>query len=150
MSRFCSWYCCDCQSGPHNLDLHSACLDCGSMRCDDCSIVPTSSDNRNETVTMHSCSHELPAFASAPSHNCHGTALPPLRPSSPAMNPSTLDYGLSLPHGAGATVPGAKQHGTTYMYFCCKCNDGPKVYNVQPRCVICEHVSCDQCVYFGK
>lgn len=150
MSMTCSWNCCDCQSGPHNLDLHS-CLDCGSMRCDDCPIQPTPSVNNNQTATMHSCSHELPAFPSAPSQNCHATMSSPLRSSSPGINFSTLDYGLSLPQGAGAPVPGAKKHDTTYMYLCCKCRDGPKVYNVQPQCIICEHISCPECVvYAGK
>ena len=35
--------------------------------------------------------------------------------------------------------------GFTYVYFCCQCNDGPKVLNVQPRCVLCNHPACTNC-----
>lgn len=35
--------------------------------------------------------------------------------------------------------------GVVYWYFCCQCNDGPKAYNVQPQCVICNHIACAYC-----
>lgn len=35
--------------------------------------------------------------------------------------------------------------GFAYVYFCCQCMDGPKVYNVQPQCLLCNHISCANC-----
>lgn len=34
--------------------------------------------------------------------------------------------------------------GTTF-YTCCKCGDGPKVYEHQNKCVICNHEICGAC-----
>lgn len=142
-----SWYCCDCTLGPYNLNLHTACPDCGSKRCDDCSVRPSSSD---ELTTMHNCSHELPAFPAAPSHMFHESTLSPPKTLSPVMDHTDLYQGPSLPCRSGAAVPGAKQHGATSMYFCCQCNDGPKTYDLQPQCIICNHHACPDCSYCGK
>ncbi|KAF4214391.1 hypothetical protein CNMCM8980_009210 [Aspergillus fumigatiaffinis] len=38
-----------------------------------------------------------------------------------------------------------KVYSQTYMYICCNCGDGPKVYNVQPRCTECNHIVCSSC-----
>lgn len=138
----CSWYCCDCQFGPHSFDLHNACLECGTMRCDDCSMETTSFDSS----TIHSCSNEVPAYPSIPSQSCHGTSLNQLRtmPSATGLS-TTFSPGLSLSRDAGSPVHGVKVYGATYMYFCCQCGDGPKVYNHQPQCVMCDHVVCSCC-----
>ncbi|KAL5359390.1 hypothetical protein BJX96DRAFT_174308 [Aspergillus floccosus] len=40
-----------------------------------------------------------------------------------------------------------KIYTQTYMYICCQCHDGPKVYNVQPQCVNCHHSACSNCTY---
>jgi hypothetical protein len=29
--------------------------------------------------------------------------------------------------------------------MCCKCEDGPKLYENQPSCVMCHHRICDEC-----
>ncbi|CAI7567912.1 unnamed protein product [Penicillium discolor] len=36
----------------------------------------------------------------------------------------------------------------TYLYICCGCGDGPKVYNHQPICVPCNHQACGNCENF--
>ncbi|CAI7626003.1 Zinc finger, RanBP2-type [Penicillium expansum] len=32
-----------------------------------------------------------------------------------------------------------------YMYICCQCGDGPKLYNMQPTCYVCSHQACSNC-----
>lgn len=137
-----SWYCCDCQFGPHDFGLHSTCFQCGTMRCDDCSIETSSFDD-----TTHCCSHELPAYPSVTnSQISHGTPVTQLGAMPPTMSlTTTFNPGLSLFQGSGSTTSGIMTHGATYMYFCCQCNDGPKVYNVQPQCVMCNHIACASC-----
>ncbi|OQD67779.1 hypothetical protein PENPOL_c003G04356 [Penicillium polonicum] len=33
----------------------------------------------------------------------------------------------------------------SYLYICCGCGDGPKVYNLQPICITCSHQACANC-----
>src|SRR5271156_2584330 len=33
----------------------------------------------------------------------------------------------------------------TSLYTCCKCHDGPKVWEHQRRCVSCDHTACRDC-----
>lgn len=142
-----TWYCCDCQFGPHSVELHNTCIECGTMRCDDCSLEVNTSDYN----TTHSCSHELPAYPSTPVQSCTGTSLSQIRTMAPITNNTTFTPGLSLAQGlSSGGHSGIKNYGATYMYFCCQCNDGPKVYNVQPRCVMCNHVACGHCIPAGK
>ncbi|RWQ98046.1 hypothetical protein C8Q69DRAFT_158078 [Paecilomyces variotii] len=34
-----------------------------------------------------------------------------------------------------------------YLYTCCQCEDGPKAYDSQPRCIVCNHSVCSQCTH---
>ncbi|EKV12972.1 hypothetical protein PDIG_31990 [Penicillium digitatum PHI26] len=45
---------------------------------------------------------------------------------------------------SAASLPGTR-YNAIYMYICCSCGDGPKVYNIQPRCVVCNHTVCSKC-----
>ena len=47
-------------------------------------------------------------------------------------------------HGHGLTEP--VMNSGTNLYYCCKCNDGPKLFNNQPQCVMCEHRVCPSCL----
>ncbi|RJE18259.1 hypothetical protein PHISCL_09405 [Aspergillus sclerotialis] len=54
----------------------------------------------------------------------------------------------SQTHGttmAVSTLRGTKVYQQNYLYICCQCNDGPKLYNVQPVCIVCEHKACKWC-----
>ncbi|KAK9618328.1 hypothetical protein V6Z94_005359 [Aspergillus fumigatus] len=33
-----------------------------------------------------------------------------------------------------------------YMYICCQCGDGPKLYNLHPRREACNHIVCSSCM----
>ncbi|KAL5042708.1 hypothetical protein BDW71DRAFT_189476 [Aspergillus fruticulosus] len=33
------------------------------------------------------------------------------------------------------------------MWICCSCGDGPKIYDHNPKCVICHHSACDLCTH---
>jgi hypothetical protein len=51
---------------------------------------------------------------------------------------------------AARSRPGSPRRAPRYgrkvlTYFCCNCNDGPKVWENQPRCVICDHTPCSSC-----
>jgi hypothetical protein len=35
----------------------------------------------------------------------------------------------------------------TFLYTCCQCGDGPKVWNIQFKCVNCGHISCNNCQF---
>ncbi|KAF9894579.1 hypothetical protein FE257_006465 [Aspergillus nanangensis] len=43
-----------------------------------------------------------------------------------------------------------KIYSQTYMYICCVCHDGPKIYNNQPRCVVCSHDACSNCQHVKR
>ncbi|OJI79348.1 hypothetical protein ASPTUDRAFT_47947 [Aspergillus tubingensis CBS 134.48] len=48
-------------------------------------------------------------------------------------------------------VVGVHDHLLPYLtlptlYFCCQCGDGPKLWDRQPRCVICSHSICGYCM----
>ncbi|KAJ5104938.1 hypothetical protein NUU61_002285 [Penicillium alfredii] len=149
------WYCCECSFGPHNSALYDACIQCGNTRCTRCLEEKISLKmNMNNTPCCHTTS-PYPAIA----------ALDPSRPVSPSSSPrpllplpSTMDL-TALPHVRSsllhedqtrfspASVGPTHLYSQTYMYICCKCNDGPKVYNHQPRCVVCSHEACGGCTY---
>ncbi|KAJ5240988.1 uncharacterized protein N7469_002579 [Penicillium citrinum] len=141
------WYCCGCSFGPHNSALYDACINCGEHRCDFCNEEKTyDSDSLN--LHAHSQSHgpsPYPATvqlntARTLSHNTQSMpiALPDLtgiRPLS-RLRPTTQTSSLRGP---------AHIQGHTAMYICCKCNDGPKVWDIEPRCVVCNHDACGSC-----
>ncbi|PKY06368.1 hypothetical protein P168DRAFT_316379 [Aspergillus campestris IBT 28561] len=54
----------------------------------------------------------------------------------------STNYGASpLASAIPADIPNYHSHGLTEpvmnssstLYFCCQCNDGPKLYNIQPQ-----------------
>src|SRR5271170_3480435 len=42
------------------------------------------------------------------------------------------------------TSPPASVKSTSYT--CCQCKDGPKLWELQPKCIKCDHVACKNCV----
>ncbi|PYH50205.1 uncharacterized protein BO96DRAFT_248526 [Aspergillus niger CBS 101883] len=40
----------------------------------------------------------------------------------------------------------APYHAFPTLYFCCQCGDGPKSWDNQPRCAICNHNICGYCM----
>ncbi|OQE19385.1 hypothetical protein PENSTE_c015G06824 [Penicillium steckii] len=143
------WYCCECSFGPHNSALYDACINCGEQRCTFCNEEKAYDGDCLNSHT-HSHSHgpsPYPAMvklntARTLSHNTQSmpVALPDLVGIRPLSRPQpTTQMSSSL--GGPAHV-----HGHTSMYVCCQCNDGPKVWDQQPRCVICQHDACGNCL----
>jgi hypothetical protein len=111
--------------------------------------------NFNMSTHSHSHSH---------SHSCDITSPYPAPVSMDSPRTSALDSRAMLPQvpelpgvrpllRADSTgmsplsLPGVRSHSDTYMYICCQCHDGPKIYNHQPKCISCEHNACSNCTY---
>ncbi|KAJ5099426.1 hypothetical protein N7532_006427 [Penicillium argentinense] len=145
------WFCCGCQFGPHNAALYDSCINCGDRRCAACveeKVVGS------DALRAHSHDHG----------HCHATSP---YPSAVALDTShtlpldTRSMSVALPELPGVrplsrlrptpqtTLFGGvtQTYSQTYMYICCQCHDGPKVYNVQPQCVNCNHMACSVCTY---
>lgn len=72
------------------------------------------------------------------SHPSVSRTQPYLKPSHPpykAATSSRPDLSRRVPcYGPGSL-----------LYCCCKCFDGPKLWEAQPRCVNCHHIACSLC-----
>ncbi|KAL2013694.1 hypothetical protein VTN00DRAFT_1219 [Thermoascus crustaceus] len=144
MGKSALWYCCKCNYGPHEPAIHAACIDCGAERCHLCRVEVT------KTAASRDCDPISP-YPSAPIFSprnpendvttfaSFGNGLPSV-PDRLSVN--TVLLSRSLPTEFSAPV---RTHGPTYMYICCNCGDGPKVYKNQPRCIMCEHTACENC-----
>ncbi|KAL2220095.1 hypothetical protein M432DRAFT_298693 [Thermoascus aurantiacus ATCC 26904] len=142
------WYCCNCNYGPHDPAIHAACINCGVRRCDFCPSEGT------KNHASHDCDPVSP-YPSVPS------TLPPIPETYEATVSrsghelaSATDY-LSVSNVLNWSHPtrlstSARTYGHTYMYICCVCGDGPKVFNVQPKCVMCNHTACSNCEQVKK
>lgn len=139
------WYCCDCSAGPHRLGLDDICLQCDQPRCSNCHI------DTQDTVSHH-C-HELSPYAHAPAPQHSQVSGNPVAkmPTFLGCNQPILRGSLHHSHTLQHGMPGINNqdsrgtvsHGS--LYFCCQCGDGPKLWDNQPRCVICDHNICGYC-----
>ncbi|KAJ5833401.1 hypothetical protein N7474_001712 [Penicillium riverlandense] len=152
------WYCCGCSFGPHNGDLHDACISCGRTKCSLCDEEKLS--RRMMASSSHSLQHLPSPYAVAASSLdgsqtfCYKSKSTPsyteLLEDEPRLRP--LERGALIHHSASSSstaIPadGVQSCSDTYMYICCQCDDGPKVYNHQPQCVVCDHNACSACYY---
>ncbi|KAJ5134182.1 hypothetical protein N7448_000796 [Penicillium atrosanguineum] len=138
------WYCCDCSFGPHNAALYDSCVNCQRRRCVEC-VEEKAADGLN--THNHAHCHESSPYPSVASFNpvrpmSHKTMPAIPTPDLPGVRPLYRAAPALLATSLGATT---NYYTETYMYICCNCNDGPKVFNVQPVCVVCNHVACDSC-----
>ncbi|KXG49897.1 uncharacterized protein PGRI_058650 [Penicillium griseofulvum] len=139
------WYCCGCNFGPHNSSLYDSCIQCGQVRCARC-LDEKVSDNMN--VHSHNCD---PTSAYPAAVNMDSPRTPTLKttamsivvPELPGLRPLRAD----CTDISSVSLPGTRYNSETYMYICCACNDGPKIYNHQPQCVSCNHMACGNCTY---
>lgn len=143
------WYCCECSFGPHNAALYVSCISCNARRCGSCREEKVQ-DSLHTHSSSHSC-HETSPYPTA--INLNTTHMPSL--DTQPMLPAGIDLPQIRSLRPGLAVPPpyialaglqATTYSQTYMYICCNCNDGPKVYNVQPKCIECNHVACSNCV----
>lgn len=146
------WYCCGCNFGPHNSTLYGACINCGDERCAFCPEEKCYDSLRmNANTHTHTHCHEASPYPSVVavdtaqtlSLNTKSTPIP--LPDLPGMRPLSRlrqSDAQSLPLGGSAKV---YSHGS--LYVCCQCQDGPKLWDNQPQCVICNHTACSACTY---
>ncbi|KAJ5518198.1 hypothetical protein LT330_005900 [Penicillium expansum] len=144
------WYCCNCNFGPHNSSLYDACIQCGTHRCARC-VNEKLSDNMSGHSHSHSHSHNSNPISAYPTAvSMHSPPTPTLKTTAMSIVVPELPGLRPLPRAdctgiSSASLPGTRQHAPTYMYICCECGDGPKVFNVQPKCVVCNHAACGNC-----
>ncbi|KAJ5238859.1 hypothetical protein N7468_003478 [Penicillium chermesinum] len=152
------WFCCKCQFGPHNVQLYVSCISCGAERCSRCATEDTKTF---DSLSTHSHSHPGSCHESSPypaAVSIHTVRRPsfdsePMSPTSftdlPGVRPiGRVGLGLAAPlPTSGSSQHSQQVYSHTYMYICCNCNDGPKVYNVQPVCVVCHHQACSACTH---
>lgn len=139
------WNCDSCNFGPHSVELHKSCMRCGT---------PRSANGSSEDMHSHHGLHMCGAMSPYPAPvQSHGLSSSPLKGSPPVINRSSSMSSLfggevhdrPTSNLASYGVPGVRTYGQTHLYICCQCNDGPKTYNMQPKCVICQHAACSNC-----
>ncbi|KAJ5461691.1 uncharacterized protein N7458_003243 [Penicillium daleae] len=142
------WYCCGCNFGPFDSDLYDSCINCGQRACSECPREKVNISNYNHPHSAHGC-HESSPYPSVVAFNtAHTVALDTKTMSATGLGDLHTIRSLSrrMPLNMASPFPGAVNfYSQTYMYICCKCGDGPKVYNNQPRCVSCDHEACSRC-----
>lgn len=141
-----NWYCCECNFGPHNSDLYVACINCSKRRCSRC-LVEKAVDSL--TTHNHAHCHETSPYPSVASIDTvrplSFMKMPTIpTPDLPGIRPLYRPGPAALVTPLGTTT---SYYTQTFMYICCQCNDGPKVYNVQPVCVECNHAACSSCAH---
>lgn len=144
-----TWYCCGCQFGPHNGNMYDSCVNCGNKRCDQCTDEEAKKHLRDSSDSQ--CHHEISPWPSVVALDTARTAsladdLSPCLSEDEDLSqirPSPRSMHTARPSRLGASQLGPK----TGLYICCKCQDGPKVYKVQPICVVCTHDACPSCTY---
>jgi hypothetical protein len=131
------WFCCHCHFGPYTKEIYVMCIKC-DHRLDHCCMGATSdSDQQMENpISAHpkpptSCSHshhdDTPLIISQASSSSHHLHPPPLSLQKPTAN-------------------AAVHRNNSELYMCCGCGDGPKVWTIQPQCIICDHIACGSCI----
>ncbi|KAK6831885.1 hypothetical protein RU639_002752 [Aspergillus parasiticus] len=95
------------------------------------------------------CYHEMSSFSQVPGRKERRDSVSSLASVSSTMEDDSLVHRPSMSY---VNVPDSSLHGLSghvrtngYLYICCNCQDGPKLYNIQPRCVMCQHVVCSDC-----
>lgn len=156
------WYCCHCNYGPLNVSIDLYCASCGEARCDNCVYQMASSrrtvyfSNMDPQSTAMLMARETHPAAIVPELDITPPPPPPpagpMAPSSASMTtkpgtfPSLVPESTTQHHAMLLHQPGhLRQRPTSDAYYCCKCNDGPKLYSIQPQCVQCGHQACAFC-----
>lgn len=158
------WYCCSCGFGPCNDSLDYFCPSCQERRCYNCKTsrisnrygygLPREVETNPYPKASTSTGFNPNAYnVNAPSlpfnisqQHLEGTSLT----LTPTQRPPTC---LATGHrhlADGPSISAILQHGgltkkSPSSYYCCQCHDGPKLYDVQPVCINCDHQACSSC-----
>lgn len=147
------WYCCKCNLGPWNVMLDDYCPSCSAVRCCDCLM---------ESVDMHTAFQTLSHRQQSPMsignpHACNKLAsCETLRNRSDSLERASISSMTPIarpllrePHAMDTynifNYGGLLRQMPSNYYYCCQCNDGPKMYENQPMCVSCCHTICHDC-----
>lgn len=148
------WFCCGCNFGPFNADLYDSCINCGKLACPSCthekvSMTDTNYNSHNHNHSAHGCHDPSPYPSAVGINTAHSLSLgtKTLSPTGLGDLHNIRSLSQRMPAAMASPFPaGAAQCYTeTAMYVCCQCGDGPKVYDHQPRCIICQHEACGDC-----
>ncbi|KAE8352803.1 hypothetical protein BDV28DRAFT_120302 [Aspergillus coremiiformis] len=97
------------------------------------------------------CSHEMSPFSQVPARVERRDSVSSLTSVSSVMEDDSL---VHRPVMSYVDVPDRSLQGlsgqvktNSYLYICCKCKDGPKLFTLQPQCVMCSHTVCTHCHY---
>ncbi|KAE8156544.1 hypothetical protein BDV40DRAFT_280868 [Aspergillus tamarii] len=95
------------------------------------------------------CYHEMSPFSQVPARMERRDSVSSLASVSSIMEDDSM---VQRPSMSYVNVPDSSLHGLSghvrtngYLYICCQCQDGPKLYTNQPQCVMCSHVVCSGC-----
>jgi hypothetical protein len=138
------WYCCRCHFGPLNVSNDVACPNCDRKRCPDCPVQMAYAKKALGGDEGTSPYPGVPGIFDPERQHYAAISSPSRSGLSLTASPSlhlTASAGINRQRGGTVTCP-----SKTYIYICCQCNDGPKVYNHQVMCVNCDHLICDSCV----
>ncbi|KAB8258367.1 hypothetical protein BDV32DRAFT_125994 [Aspergillus pseudonomiae] len=95
------------------------------------------------------CYHEMSPFSQVSARMERRDSVSSLASVSSLMDDDSLVHrpSMSYVNVLDNSLHGLSGHVRTngYLYICCQCNDGPKLYSNQPRCVICQHTACSDC-----
>ncbi|EPS34830.1 hypothetical protein PDE_09794 [Penicillium oxalicum 114-2] len=144
------WYCCGCNFGPLDAELHDSCTNCDQTLCSRCPREESSNTYPSHHAGPRQEMSAYPGALSMSNTVSRKCSTPPLTRVVAGTGLGELHNIRSLsqriPDTSCQFFQGVAQCSTqTYMYICCKCGDGPKVYNHQPKCVICNHAACGSC-----
>ncbi|KAE8378603.1 hypothetical protein BDV26DRAFT_188705 [Aspergillus bertholletiae] len=110
-------------------------------------ILPTIPNETSETRKMP-CYHEESPFSQVPARverRNSVSSLASVSSEDSLVHRPSMSY-VNMPDNSLIGFSGhIRTNGN--LYICCKCSDGPKLYEIQPQCVICNHYVCQDCVH---
>lgn len=161
------WYCCKCLYGPLNDIIDLTCPNCHSDRCRSCETTTISQRYCYQNQEMAGTSlypevSRVSGYAFAADKLDLAAARPfeiqtescqersPLV-TAPLTSPTWVNCSHLVP-SMEAPPPsrdifrhGGRANKCPYSYYCCQCNSGPNLYDIQPACVSCDHKACAFC-----
>ncbi|EFW16276.1 hypothetical protein CPSG_07326 [Coccidioides posadasii str. Silveira] len=117
------WVCCRCKFGPMSIENYPACINCQHR-------------GAKSPCCHHECLRDHDSYHYAAEMSSYAAQREP-----EFDNPAVISIPqMSHDRRYFRAAP-------TYLYVCCGCGDGPKVYQLEPRCVNCSHDACPYCRY---
>lgn len=136
------WFCCQCLFGPNNVSIDLHCPSCGETRCYMCNC-DYGYPKDNLTMSQYPATKNAmntdypdtdPDHCSTDTRYCH-------------KSHSQSDIHDTSPTNKCAYGDDYDGYGPkTYYYYCCQCNNGPKIWNHEIICIDCHHEACAYCL----